>query len=77
LALDNNTTHALIAAIFAVAMLGLTASEAYFVHLTDVSMLWVVFQNIGLGFGNAYYVGKVILSPQGESVETSAKPTTS
>ena len=75
--MDNNTTHAIIAGIFAIAMLGLTAVETYFVHLTDVSMLWVVFQNIGLGFGNAYYVGKLMLTPQGETIQTKGKPQTS
>jgi len=75
--MENNVAHVLIAFIFAVAMIGVTALEAYFVKLTDVSILWVVLQNVGLAFGNSYYVGKLVLTPQGETIQTQGKPQTS
>jgi flagellar biosynthesis protein FliR len=68
--MDNNTVHVILGLIFAITMITLTAIEAYFIPFTQISFLWLVFQNIGLGFANSFYAGRIVLSAQGEQIET-------
>lgn len=64
--------HVILGGIFAMAMVGLTALEEYFGHpLSDAGVLFVVFQNVGLGLANSYYVSKVSLSATGLQETTS------
>jgi flagellar biosynthesis protein FliR len=68
--MDSNTVHVLLGLIFAITMITLTAIEAYLIPFTQISFLWLVFQNIGLGFANSYYAGRIVLSAKGEQIET-------
>jgi len=68
--MDNNTVHVILGLIFAITMITLTAIEAYFIPFTQISFLWLVFQNVGLGFANSYYAGKIVLTAKGEQIET-------
>jgi len=61
--------------IFAITMIALTAIEAYFIPFTQLSFLWLVFQNVGLGFANSFYAGKIVLTARGETIETNKQTT--
>lgn len=68
--LGINQTHAILAFIFAMAIVAVTALEVYFVKMDNTGLLFVVAQNIGIAIANSFYVSNVVLNPQGLSETT-------
>ena len=71
-------THIILGFIWAMAVLGLTGIELYFVgtgNITTLDVFFIVGQNIGIATANSYYVSKISQTAQGITETTSpAKP---
>lgn len=71
-------THIILGFIWALAVLGLTGIELYFIgtgNITTMDVFFIVGQNIGIAAANSYYVSKISQTPQGITETTSpAKP---
>ncbi len=68
--MQNGTVHVVLAVTFAASMIALTALEVTHIAINDIELLWIVFQNVGLGLANSYYVSKIQISPQGLTQST-------
>ena len=71
-----NSTHAVLAFIFGVVIVAITAIEAYFgVIRSDTGLLFVASQNVGLGLANSFYVSQLTLNASGITEKTSVAQT--
>ena len=67
-------THIILGFIWALAVLGLTGIELYFIgtgNITTMDVFFIVGQNIGIATANSYYVSKISQTPQGITETTS------
>ncbi len=69
--MQNGTVHVVLAVTFAASMIALTALEVTHIAINSIELLWIVFQNVGLGLANSYYVSKIQITPQALTQETS------
>ncbi len=68
--MQNGTVHVVLAVTFAASMIALTALEVTHIAIDAIELLWIVFQNVGLGLANSYYVSRIQLTPQGLTQQT-------
>ena len=69
--LPAHLTHIVIASVFSIATVAITALEVYFIKsFTTTEMFFLAMQNVGILFTSGYFVGKVSLSPSGLSEST-------
>ena len=71
-------THIILGFIWAIAVLGLTGIELYFIgtgNITTMDIFFVVGQNVGIASANSYYLSKISQTASGITESTSqAKP---
>jgi len=66
--LPGHITHVLIAGIYAIATIGLTALEVYFIKsFSTIGLFFLVIQNIGIMGTSGYFASKITLSKTGLS----------
>ncbi len=67
-------THIILGFIWALAVLGLTGIELYFIgtgNITTMDVFFIVGQNIGIATANSYYLSKISQTAQGITESTS------
>lgn len=75
--LPLHTTHILLGLIWAGALIGLNGIELYFLpnsFWSSTALLFLVFQNIGIGIANAYWATNISVTASGIQ-ETTGKTT--
>ncbi|MEM3828613.1 MAG: hypothetical protein QXP36_05350 [Conexivisphaerales archaeon] len=67
-------THFLMGLVWGSVLVGINAIEFYFLGKTtsQLDVLWIVMQNIGIASANSYYMSKIDMTPQGIT-ETTTK----
>lgn len=75
--IGTNYTHIALGFIFAVAIIAVNAIEFYFYagRMGDSGLLFIVAQNVGIAFGNSFYIGRVSLSSGGLQETTAGNST--
>lgn len=75
--IGDNVAHVMIALFFSIAIIAVTAVEMYFDQNMGTSqLLMVAIQDIGLGFANSWFMGKITATQTGVEVDTTqTKPT--
>ncbi|MEM3830025.1 MAG: hypothetical protein QXP36_12560 [Conexivisphaerales archaeon] len=65
-------THFLMGLTWGSVLVGINAIEFYFLGktTTQLDVLWIVFQNVGIASANSYYLSKIDMTPQGISEST-------
>ena len=76
--IGDNTAHVIIAAFFSIAIIAITAVEMYFdQNMSTSQLLMVAIQDIGLGFANSWFMGKITATQTSVIVDTNPpKPNT-
>ena len=67
-------THIILGFIWAIAVLGLTGIELYFIgtgNITTMDIFFVVGQNVGIASANSYYLSKISQTASGITETTS------
>ncbi|MEM0050756.1 MAG: hypothetical protein QXW39_09540 [Candidatus Bathyarchaeia archaeon] len=67
-------THFLMGLTWGSVLVGINAIEFYFLgkSTSQLDVLWIVMQNIGIASANSYYMSKIDMTPQGIT-ETTTK----
>ena len=66
--LPGHITHAIVASVYALATISITALEVYYIKtITTTDMFFMVLQNIGIMGTSGYFASKINISPNGLS----------
>ncbi|MEM3859751.1 MAG: hypothetical protein QW478_10170 [Candidatus Micrarchaeaceae archaeon] len=66
-------THFLMGLTWGSVLVGINGIEFYLLgkSTTELDVLWIVMQNIGIASANSYYLSKIDMTPQGLTESTS------
>jgi hypothetical protein len=69
--IGDNTAHTLIAFFFSITIIATDAVAFYFTqNMSSAQLLMVGIWNIGLGFANSWFIGKLTVTKEGITEET-------
>ncbi len=62
----GHITHVIVASVYAIAVVGLTALEMYFLKTANsTEIFFIVVQNVGIMGTSGYFVSKISVTPTG------------